>query len=111
MITAEELYQAYSSNPISWMKKHNCTTSKQITLKLMGQYGMSLMLERNLNDQLKDEMESEKETQFESAFEEWHHRTYGCTFGEPSNPYEETVYDSRMREFKKYCHALNQEWI
>lgn len=108
MTTAEDLYQSYSSNPISWMQKNNCKTSKEITLKLMLQYGMALMLERRVNETLDNEMEDK---QFENAFEEWHHGRYGCIFGEPSNPNEERIYIQRITQFNNHCNALNQEWI
>jgi len=31
----EEIYRDYDNDSIEWMKKHNCMTTKQITIKLM----------------------------------------------------------------------------
>lgn len=31
----KEIYKEYSDNPIEWMKKNECVTSKDITLKMM----------------------------------------------------------------------------
>lgn len=32
---AKEIYQQYNDNPIQWMKENNCSTTKEITIKLM----------------------------------------------------------------------------
>ncbi len=34
-MTAEEIYNEYANEPIEWMQKHNVTTTREISLKLM----------------------------------------------------------------------------
>lgn len=33
----EKLQKEYSDNPIEWMKKHNCVTTKHVVIELMNQ--------------------------------------------------------------------------
>lgn len=48
----EEIYRDYDNNSIEWMKKHNCMTTKQITIKLME------LAQQQKIEQLEKEVES-----------------------------------------------------
>ncbi|WP_299524147.1 hypothetical protein [uncultured Lutibacter sp.] len=50
----EEIYRDYDNNSIEWMKKHNCMTTKQITIKLME------LAQQQKIEQLEKEVESIK---------------------------------------------------
>ena len=111
MQTTEQLYNAYDSDPIAWMKEHNCTTSKQITIKLMEQFGLELMLERNLNELIEKEEEMNPTIVHQDLFAEWYYEKFGYIFQEPNNPDEERINDNNVKEFKKHCTAVNEGWI
>ena len=48
----EEIYRDYDNDSIEWMKKHNCMTTKQITIKLME------LAQQQKIEQLEKEVES-----------------------------------------------------
>ena len=46
MKTKEQIYEEYSNNPIEWMKKNKCMSTKEITLKLMEKYANAQYIDK-----------------------------------------------------------------
>jgi len=89
----EEIYRDYDNDSIEWMKKHNCMTTKQITIKLM-----ELAQQQKIEQLEKEVEESEK---FEILLE-------ACKSANKDYSEENTKLKERESEFIEEIETLNK---